>query len=163
MKKSIWLILAVALLSGCVSNPVPKDYTGPLAYISDSTAPSETPGVDFFVLDAVNGQAIQDSISATMSANYGRGFYMDPKVIGRDVPAREASFEVLGMTHYAAPILAMTNTVYKLNGTVTFTPAPNGRYVIKGKLGAGYSAVWIEEVDTGKIVGQKIEKQLGSE
>jgi len=155
--RALTVSLLALVLGACVSNPIPKDYKGPLSYITDSTAVSETPGVDFFVLDAVNGEVIQDSITETISANHGRGFYMDPKVIGRPVPARKATFTLLGMTHYAAPILALTNTVYKVEGTITFTPKADTNYVVKGKLGADYSAVWLENAASGEQVGEKIE------
>lgn len=158
----LFALLALGLaISGCTSSPVPEGYTGPLAHIEDSTGNSETPGVDFFVLDAVNGQAINESIAATLSANYGQGFYMQPVVVGRDVPAQRATFTIRGTTHYAAPILALTNTVFRIEGQVTFTPAANGRYVVRGKLGKHHSAVWIEEVGTGRVMDRKIERRDG--
>lgn len=151
------LIAAGLLLAGCTTNPVPEGYHGPLAHISDSTATSESNGLDFFVLESVDGRMIDDSISETIAANQGRGSVMDPVVIGRDVPARPARFGVRGLTHYAAPILSLTNTVYQITGEIRFTPAPGGHYVVKGKLGADYVGVWIEDADTGQVMGNKVE------
>lgn len=157
MYRPMTLLIAGLLLAGCASNPVPEGYQGPLAHIQDSTAVSETSGVDFFVLESVDGRMIEDSIGATIAANHGRGFAMDPVVMGRQVPARPSRFGVRGLTHYAAPILALTNTVYQITGEISFTPAPDGRYVVKGKLGRQYVGVWIEDAVTGRVMGNKVE------
>ena len=80
-----------------------------------------------------------------------------PSVIERNVPARKATFTLVGRTEYAAPILALTNTVYQIAGKVTFGPETYRSYIVRGELGKNYSAVWLEDEVTGKAVGEKIE------
>jgi hypothetical protein len=64
-------------------------------------------------------------------------------------------FHIIGCTHYAAPILAMAGTSYYVDGDVTFTPVAGATYIVKGSLGPDYSAVWIEDKDSGRQVGNK--------
>ncbi len=82
---------------------------------------------------------------------------MTPALVERNVPAKPSTFKIVGRTEYAAPILALTNTVYRVAGTVTFTPEVYKHYVVRGTLGENYSAVWIEEEATNRQVGEKIE------
>lgn len=82
---------------------------------------------------------------------------MTPAVIGRSVAAEASTFTIVGRTHYAAPILELLNKTYEISGETKFAPEPNGYYMVKGVLGDNYSAVWIEEISTGAVVGQKIE------
>jgi hypothetical protein len=51
----------------------------------------------------------------------------------------------------------MFSTEYEVRGDIRVSPVPNGTYVVKGQLSADYSAVWIESVDTGELLGKKIE------
>jgi hypothetical protein len=115
-------------------------------------------GIDFFYLDKLNGRKIYQSLAATTQANQGNGFSMEPVMIKRDVPAQTATFTIIGRTHFAAPIQELSNKVYQVAGDVTFTPAPDASYVVKGTLGPGYSAVWIEG-KSGAVMGKKIEIQ----
>jgi hypothetical protein len=78
-------------------------------------------------------------------------------MLERDVPAQPASIEIVGRTEYAAPILALTNPVYQVKGVVTFIPEASKRYVVKGVLSADYSAVWIEDMISQQVVGDKVE------
>jgi hypothetical protein len=159
MGRIVFLLVAILALGACTSNPVPEGYGGPLAQVTDSMTPRSNKGADFFFLSAVNGKKVDNNLSATAQANYGRGFQMTPLSYGRDVPAVTATFGIAGRTHYAAPILELMNPVYEVAGEVSFTPVPNRAYVVRGVLGDDYSAVWIEERNTGQTVGQKIEKK----
>jgi hypothetical protein len=150
--------LAIALLvSSCVTNPVPEGYTGPLAKIEDTYTPRSERAIDVFFLDRVNGKRVENALSATVSRNYGRGFSMEPVAYARDVPAQPAVFSIAGRTHYAAPILELTNTVYEIKGDISFTPEPNRTYIVRGSLGPEASAVWIEDAQTKALIGDKIE------
>ena len=150
---------AITLLSGCASfaPPVPEGYSGPVAIIKDSVKPASQSKADFFYISELDGRRIEDSRIRTLTVNRGRGFNMVPEVIERNVPAQKATFTLVGRTEYAAPILALTNTVYQVTGKVTFAPETYRHYVVRGELGENYSAVWIEEEGTGKTVGEKIE------
>jgi hypothetical protein len=157
MRKVALLIAAASLLGSCTSNPVPDDYHGPVARVTDSVMPRNRASADFFYLSKIDGRTIDESLSATGRANYGRGLQMDPVVIARPVPARASSFTIVGRRHYAAPILELAKTIYQVTGDVDFVPIPDRAYVIKGILGEKYSAVWIEDSETGETVGRKVE------
>jgi hypothetical protein len=158
MLLKIALSSAIALLVGaCVVSPVPEGYTGPVAHITDTMTPRNAMSTDFFTLTKINGFNIVDSISATDGSNRTPGALKTPVIIARDVPTNEGSFTIVGHTHYVAPVLALTNTVYDVGGEIKFAPLANHSYVVKGVLGDNYSAVWIEDAKTGEVAGHKIE------
>jgi hypothetical protein len=105
-----------------------------------------------------NGAQIGESFSATQIANRGRGFAMTPVVQGRDVPAETATYHLVGMTLYAAPILGVLGPRYRVTGDMTFTPRANGRYVVRGTLSDTDGAIWIEDTANGAVVGSKIQR-----
>ena len=74
-----------------------------------------------------------------------------------EVPAKPISITLVARTEYAAPILALANSVYEVKGTIEITPGPKKQYFVRGTLGEDYSAVWLEEAYTGVQIGQKIE------
>jgi hypothetical protein len=150
-------ILAAALLSACTTNPVPEGYTGPLAKIQDTFTQRSERAVDMFFVDKVNGKKVENALTATTSRNYGRGFAMEAVAYVRDVPAAAATFSLTGRTHYAAPILELTNPVYEVKGDVNFAPAANRTYIVRGELRADYAAVWLEDAETKAVIGSKIE------
>lgn len=158
MKKLI-LPFVIALLSGCASfnQADPVGYTGPTADVEDSFRTVSNSEVEFFYVDKLNGKSIRNARSASLSANAGRGMSMTPLSVGRTVPASTPiSLLIVARTEYAAPILALTNAVYQVKGTIDFTPEPNKHYVVKGALGAQSSSVWLEDAQTPQIVGKKI-------
>jgi len=136
---------------------VPDGYTGPLAKIQDTFTPRSDRAADFFILDRVSGKQVDNALRATTMQNQGRGFAMDVVGYTRDVPAVAAIFSIKGRTHYAAPILELTNKVYQVKGDISFAPQTNRTYVVRGVLGPDYSAVWIEEAETKAVIGNKIE------
>lgn len=146
-------------MGGCAAYApsVPDGYTGPLAIVKDSVKKHSTSKADFFYLEKIEGNRIEDSRSKTLAVNYGRGMYMEPFVLDRKVPAKMCTVLIVGRTEYAAPILALTNTVYEVSGELTFKPEPGKTYVVVGELGEEYSAVWIEEEESKQVVGNKVE------
>ena len=108
-------------LGGCATfaPPVPEGYKGPVAIMKDSVKPYSERKADFFYVAEIDGKRIENSRVRTLSANQGRGVHMTPSLIERDVPARNATFTLVGRTEYAAPILTLTNTVYQVKGAIT--------------------------------------------
>lgn len=152
------VIFTVAVISGCATNnPIPDGYTGPRAMIKDSVMVHSSSKADFFYVEAVGGQNIENSRIKTRQVNQGRGMFMAPVVLGREIPARPITLKLVGRTEYGAPILALTNAVYQVKGDVQFEPEANKSYMVKGELGENYSAVWLEDVATSAVVGKKIE------
>lgn len=155
-------IAGAALLAGCTpGSAVPEGYTGPLAAIRDSGFSSGPTSAVIFALTAVNGQSIDDSMAATGRANAGRGFAVTPVIIDRAVPAEPATFTIVGRRIYGAPIMGLMRPSYEVTGDVTFTPVADQIYKVMGQLKSGYSAVWIQNQETGAIMGSKVELKNG--
>ncbi len=157
VRQSLFIVCLALLVCGCATNPVPEGYTGPLAKIQDTFTPRSDRAADFFILDRVNGKQVDNALRATTMQNEGRGFAMDVVGYTRDVPAVAATFSIKGRTHYAAPILELTNKVYQVKGDISFAPQTNRTYAVRGVLGPDYSAVWIEDVENKTVIGNKIE------
>jgi hypothetical protein len=151
----------LALLAGCANfaSPIPEGYQGPLATIKDSATAHSSSKADFYYVTEVAGKRIEDSRSKTLQVNYGRGMNMDPVVLDRQVPAGTTILKIVGRTEYAAPILTLTNPVYQVLGEVTLDLEPGKTYVVRGELGENYSAVWVEDASSNRIVGSKVEIQ----
>jgi len=146
-------------MGGCATYQplIPKNYTGPRAILHDSVKIYSPSKADFFHVSHVDGRAVVNSRIQTRTANQGRGMIMDPVVLQREIPAQPIKLTIVGRTEYAAPILALTRTVYEVKGDVEFTPEPNKAYTVRGTLGDSYSAVWVEEDISKVVVGKKVE------
>ncbi len=155
----ILITLHLALfLTGCSTlDAVPDGYDGPVGHITDSNKVYSVKKADFFILKSVDGLPVRSSINITLSKNRGRGLYMETVIVGHEVPVGKHTIELQGKTHYAAPILALTNPEYEVRGKIQFMVEEDGEYVVKGVLGPDYSAVWIEDMRTQEVVSPKIE------
>jgi len=154
----IAMAAAVTVLGGCAIQPsaLPKDYGGPTALIVDSTYDYSARKSDFFYVAAIDGKSVANTLDKTAAVNRGRGFGQHVRGADRPVEPKSSVFHIVGCTHYAAPILAIAGTSYYVDGDVTFTPVAGATYVVKGSLGPDYSAVWIEEKDSGRQMGNKL-------
>jgi hypothetical protein len=152
-------LLLLSFLAGCVSapQPVPTGYAGPLTRITDTSSPVSNTKIHFFELQKVDGREVQSSSVSTLRKNYGQGFYMEPVLESRDVPAGACTLKLAGVTHVAADILAFGGKMYFVSGEVPVTLEAGKKYAVKGVLSKAYSAVWLED-EAGKVVSQKIEK-----
>jgi hypothetical protein len=112
-----------------------------------------------FWLNEVDGKQIKTSPGETAAKNQGRGFSMSPVFIGRDVPAKPLKLQLVGSRIFAAPILALTNPSYRVEGTVDFEPKDGKVYEVRGEVGEKYSAVWVVDAGTGEAVTGKIERK----
>jgi len=160
MLRNLPALFLSLILGACVNMPtsnVPNGYQGPFAVISDSVTPRAATTSDIFYLSAIDGLRIKDSLIATREGNAGRGRYLYTTMIDRPVLAQAGTFKVFGRTAYGAPFDEITHTVYQVSGDVRFTPQPSGHYVVRGILGADYSAVWIEDAESRTVMGEKIE------
>ncbi|MFZ6747940.1 hypothetical protein [Undibacterium sp. Ren11W] len=155
----LFVLTLISMLTGCatVEPSRPKDYVGPIATVNDSATRISKSKVDLFFTKIVDGRKIENAQAATSFQNQGKGFSVEPYLYSHEIPARPSKLIIKGSTQYAAPILAMTNPVYVVEGEIEFAPEENKQYTVRGKLSAEGSAVWIEETTTGKLVGQKVE------
>jgi hypothetical protein len=116
-----------------------------------------TSKADFFFVDKVDGKKIEDSMQATAKSNYGRGNEMSPVVLYRPVPSRQITITIVGRTRHAMPVTGLLEPVYQVKGNLTINPEQTKIYVVKGELGKDYSAVWVEEEESGTPVGERVE------
>lgn len=140
-----------------LSTPYPAGYNFSKAVIKDSVESSDSKEGDFFYVSHIDDKQIENAQNRTLRLNAGRGFYMTPYEVEREVSVNSAKYTLVGRTVYAAPILALTNPVYEVKGQVETTLEQDKVYVVRGELRADYAAVWLEEAETHKIVGNKIE------
>ena len=157
--RNLAVLALLPIIAGCVSAPmpIPSGYAGPRARVNDTSNSVSSTKIQFFQLAKVDGRSVQTSSATTYSANYGRGFAMDPQLESREVPAQTCVLSLEGVTHVAADILAFGGGMYHVEGDVTVTLEPDRPYFVKGALGKDYSAVWLEDAE-GKVVSAKIEK-----
>jgi hypothetical protein len=81
---------------------------------------------------------------------------MDVVTTRREVPAGKVKLYLQGVTHVAAPILALGGGMYGVEGSVEVTLLEDEYYSVAGTLSKEYSAVWLED-SAGNVVSQKIE------
>jgi len=158
-------VFAAVALSSCSMMMGPKPvqtprYDGPLATLSETGLQDSRTEVDMFVATEIDGHEVRTSMDRSREHNAGQGMAIVPVYVEHAIPAgRPVAVTIRGHSYHTAPILSILNTEYDVSGTITFTPTVNRIYEIKGKLGDNYSAVWIQETATGRIMGQKIEKR----
>jgi hypothetical protein len=159
VKHSSFAVVLVLAVSACATTngppSVPVD-AGPTAIVKDSTHSIDRTKAEFFILYELNGKHVDNALSKTIDRNEGAGASMMLVDAERPVPAHPATFHIAGRTHYAAPVLELTGTVYFIEGDVLFTPEAGASYVVKGELGPEQSSVWIENEKTGAQVSDKL-------
>ena len=162
MKSLLVALTAACFLTSCatVEKPIADSYNGPTAKVYDTMLSSDTRRGDFCVLEALDGRRIANSIDETLERGRGKGLTLYPWVTDRRVASQATKASLRCQTVYAAPILALTGTVFKVAGVVDFNPRPDGTYLVKGMLAESGSAVWIEDKETGALVTSKV---MGSE
>ena len=144
-------------VNGCATyEPTQKSYAGATAKLNDSVVGDGERCASFFFLEAYDGHDVQNALIVTERRNQGRGLAMTTEGYTRPVPAQEATFHLKGRTHCAAPIIEVASTIYMIEGDVKFAPQGDGQYVIKGELREDHSAIWVEDLSTGKQRGNKL-------
>jgi len=158
--KSALFVFSCFLAACAVTSPLPDDYSGPKAYIRDSNYFEDSTKTQLFVVVAVDGQTIKNSIGATAAASSGQGFRITPTVVGRWIPAKPMKVTIRGTHATGAPIQAFfgmaTGSFASIEGVVEFLPEANGSYIVKGDLNKEESSVWIEDLSTNTLVTQKV-------
>lgn len=160
MRMIIALLMVASVLAGCATShkpTIPYGYTGPRSSVNDTVKVYSNSKADLFYVSDVNGSKIDDALGSTRIKNQNHGFNMEAVALQHEIPVQLTTLNIVGRTEYAAPILAFTNTVYEVKGIVEFTPEPNKTYVVRGVLGENYSAVWVEDLGSGAVVGKKVE------
>ncbi len=149
----------VSLVSCVTTYEYPKDYTGPSAMIRSTTLDNTGVKGKGFYVSNVDGK----SSPSPMSTPRGGGMFVRMEDVEVKVPARATTIKLTGATLYAADGAALVDSIAGgdryVSGVLAFTPKPGGEYRVTGDLTTkGKESVWLEELKTGKIVGEKITK-----
>lgn len=166
-----WMTYLVALLTvaiaGCATPySVPKEYTGPTVELSDSVI-RESPGVlRAYGATAFDGKSLFNAIGVSAQRSAGNTFGLLEASVTRQVEVKPVKVH-LQAQHMAAPIagfalLAQGKFYYTHRGVVDFSPKSGHKYQVKGSMDAEEIAVWIEDVETGERVTEKVAKKPGS-
>ncbi|MDP3615696.1 MAG: hypothetical protein Q8R98_27975, partial [Rubrivivax sp.] len=132
------------------------------ALIADSADGGGPGGGTFFILVSHNGQATDnDAIRASSQASFGRGAYM--RVVGhaRQVPAGKATLVLRGTQTHTAPIDTIFRAIFRggspeVSGSIEVELKPGASYRVNGVVDTYQREVWLEEVGSKAIVGNKV-------
>ncbi|WP_230182408.1 hypothetical protein [Aquabacterium sp. CECT 9606] len=160
MKKLI-LSLFVLSISGCaVYKPVPENYTGPIATVTDSGRSEDSTKAQIFALTEIDGHNIRSSFQTSRIASQNQGPILYLSLTKRQVPAVPMKVKIRGSHATGAPIHELASravgTFHEVEGTVDFTPEPNGNYMVVGTLSKESSSVWIEDANSHQPVTEKV-------
>ncbi len=155
-------LLVILALHGCAARytPVSEGYTGPTAEVADSARPGSGMKSEIFAMTKVDDHEIQNSFDVSGPERSGWRTALTTRVVARPVPATPMKVKLVGshihIDNMRAILGDIAGTSFSVNGTVDFTPAPGGKYLVKGELKKGASSVWIEDRATGLPVTEKI-------
>ena len=161
MKRLLVLLFTVAL-SGCATlhEPLPPDFKGPIVRVTDTGYTEDRSKAQFFVLQEVDGKAINNSIFESRKASHGRGFALTTIYITRGLPATPMKIKLLGTHQTAAPIHEIASraagTFFSVEGVVDFTPIPGRDYFVRGELKKEGSSVWLEDATSNQPATDKV-------
>jgi hypothetical protein len=154
-------IALAALLAGCATAPsVPEGYSGPRATLQDTGTYEDGSKAIVFIALEIDGRSIQNTVRASQSASYGKGFALTLRHISRDIPARPLTVKLRGTHVTAAPIHEIASrvagTFFSVEGDVSFSPEDGKLYYVTGELTKAKSCVWIEDRATNAAVVNKV-------
>jgi hypothetical protein len=116
----------------------------------------------FFVVVAVDGQEVQNALAASLRASTGLGSRMRYVPIERALPAgKRVTLKLRGTEANPAPIHGLFRSMFgsgtpEVSGNVEVELQPERRYRVNGALDAFRREVWIEDIQSGAIVGAKV-------
>lgn len=157
MKHWIASLCVAAALGGCATyDPVPKDYTGPVAVVADTGLAESGSKAQMFALISVDGNTIDNAFWASRRKSSGQGPNLTPVYTERNLPVRPMKVVIQGSHATGAPIHELASraagTFFSVEGPVDFLPEAGRRYMVRGELSKARSSVWIEDAVTGKPV-----------
>lgn len=157
-------LIAATSLTGCASyKPIPDNYAGPIATVSDSGMAEDGSKAQIFALTDIDGHGISDSFYATRRASHGQGATIRLKLTERQIPAQAMKVKLRGSHATGAPIHEIASramgTFFEVEGEVDFAPQADKRYRVVGTLSKADSAVWIEDEATHQPVTAKVVAQ----
>lgn len=149
---------ALALLGGCASfePAAPADYTGPTVNVADQIQRRSDQLLHVFEIRRVDGRRLLSSSIATLNANQGRGFSTNPIALTNELPLQASRLRLMATTQWAAPILALTHPTCQTEGEVNFQPQADRHYRVAGRIAPDECSVWVEEIESGQPVTERV-------
>lgn len=127
----------------------------------------ESPGVlRAYAATQIDGKHLFNAIGASAQRSAGSTLGLLEASATRKVEVKPMKVH-LQAQHMAAPfagfvLLAQGKFYYTHRGVVDFDPKSGHKYQVKGSMDAEEIAVWIEDMDTGERVTEKVAKKPGS-
>ncbi|MBV8658782.1 MAG: hypothetical protein JO142_13240 [Burkholderiales bacterium] len=164
LRKSLTLCAIASLMAGCatpVFQPVPADYNGPTAFLSDHCVSESSGMAQLYTAGYIDGKLIANSFGLSDKASYNKGFALTVDCQLRRVPAQPMKVTLVAgtMTPSLAQVfyyMAQGSYVDPFHVDVDFTPIANHNYVVTGTLSKAQSTVWIEDEDTHEVMTKKV-------
>lgn len=152
------------LLAGCAGPrsfsafepATPADYTGPTVNVADQAVSVDTQQLHVFEITQVDGRRLASSSTATRRAGQGSGMTVTPVALTNELAVRPARVRLQATTQYASPVVALSRPTCRTVGEVDFTPQPGKRYAVRGRIAPQTCEVWIEDLDSGAPVTDKL-------
>jgi hypothetical protein len=112
----------------------------------------------FFVVTEIDGKRVESSLEASHRASHGMGARMRVVDVERPVRPGKVRIRLLGTVAMAAPIDAIfkSGRLFSAEGETEVELKADVRYRVNGIVDSLRREVWIEEVQTGRVVGKKI-------
>ena len=163
IKNILAAITMTLTLSACLYNPV-ANHNGSIASLTDSTQRLSNTKVEFYTVNSVNGNALENGLKRGGDISTGRSNKrQSTTTLSRGIPADQPiQIEIAGTLRRVLGFRSTLESSRDISGVITFTAEPNKNYRVNGELNDSYRAVWIEDTQTGEVVSDKIEI-LGSD
>ena len=142
-------------MGGCaLQPPITRDYAGPVAVVEESALRTDSGKAAMFFIRKIDGRRILNSEIRSLSASQGRGNNLTIVTKPYDVPAEKHVFTVVGSYVWAMDGRGLFEASRAVTGDLEFVPQAGHTYLVKGSLSKQVSTVWVEDKDTGQIIGK---------
>jgi hypothetical protein len=158
-KIALFSIVCTLLVSSCTQlDQSSQIRTADLANITDSILEVSNTNVVFFEVTHVNGKLVDSSSIKTRGRSFKLGFKMRPAALNRDVPSGSQVLNVCLFNYYAADLFGVSHVKCTAQGVIKAALQPGVGYAVNGISSDQYSLIWLEEVKTGVIISNIIQK-----
>ena len=146
------LSIFTTLATGCYQTftPVSDNQAANVAFIKNTIKTVEEGQLAGFYIVEVQGQRVNN---IPLQQYFDKTHESSANIA---VSAQPITLTIKGMNTFENDNLVLSSQVHEVTGTVSFIPQKNKNYVVYGKLDSDYSAVWIEDSETGEIIDEKV-------
>jgi hypothetical protein len=144
---AVSVALAGLALAGCESTRLDDNAPPPQAVVVGSHIDDGTHGIETFRIAAIAGRPMGRMDDPSKTLGVDARYTIDA--------GRLVRVEFEGLLRFSNPIRSLMRDAQRVEGSVEFTPVPNARYVVRGRIDAQGSSVWLEDDATHATIGQK--------